>query len=75
MADSTRSGGIGFLGLLTLLFVGLKLGEVGMVAGWSWWAVLAPLWIPVSLFVVFLVLVVIGFAASGGDTLTNRKIK
>lgn len=32
-----------FWGLLALLFIGLKLG--GVIA-WSWWWVLAPLWIP-----------------------------
>ena len=36
---------MGFLGLLTLLFVGLKLAGV---IGWSWWWVLAPLWGPVG---------------------------
>lgn len=41
-----NKSGIGFLPLLCLLFVGLKL--TGYVA-WSWWWVLAPLWIPASL--------------------------
>jgi len=36
------SGGIGFAGLLTIVFVVLKL--TGVIA-WSWWWVLAPLWI------------------------------
>ena len=36
----------GFLQLLTLLFVGLKLGQVGVVASWSWLWVLSPLLIP-----------------------------
>lgn len=36
-----------FLGLLALLFIGLKLGGVGVVATWSWWAVLSPLWVPI----------------------------
>ena len=48
---------MGFLGLLTLLFVGLKLAGV---IGWSWWWVLAPLWGPVALaLVVWLVAVVL----------------
>lgn len=38
----TSSGGIGFAGLLTILFIGLKLGGV---ITWSWVWVLAPLWI------------------------------
>lgn len=39
----TRASGIGFLGLLAILFIGLKLG--GVIA-WSWWWVLSPLWVP-----------------------------
>lgn len=34
-------GGIGFPGLLTITFIVLKL--TGVIA-WSWWWVLAPLW-------------------------------
>lgn len=39
---SNQSGGIGFIGLLTILFIGLKL--TGYIS-WSWWWVLSPLWI------------------------------
>ena len=42
---SNESSGIGFTSLLTLLFIGLKLGHV---IAWSWWWVLSPLWIPVG---------------------------
>ena len=39
--STTQSSGIGFVGLLTILFIGLKLtGHIG----WSWWWVLAPIW-------------------------------
>lgn len=39
----TSSGGIGFSGLLTVLFIGLKLtGHID----WSWWWVLSPIWLP-----------------------------
>ena len=37
------SGGIGFFGLLTIVFIVLKL--TGFI-DWSWWWVLAPFWIP-----------------------------
>jgi hypothetical protein len=40
--NNSSSGGVGFTGLLTILFVGLKLGKV---IDWSWWWVLSPLWI------------------------------
>lgn len=33
--------------ILFVLFLGLKLGEVGKVAQWSWWWVFAPFYIPV----------------------------
>ncbi len=39
--SAAQSGGIGFFGLLTLLFIGLKLGGV---INWSWWLVLLPLY-------------------------------
>ena len=34
--------GMGLLGWLTILFIGLKLADV---IAWSWWWVLAPVWI------------------------------
>lgn len=46
MADSSKSSGIGFMGLLTLLFLGLKLTHY---IDWSWWWVFAPLWIPAAI--------------------------
>ena len=49
MAQETKavhSGGIGLGGLLTVLFIGLKLANV---IQWSWLWVLAPLWIPVAI--------------------------
>ena len=49
--SKSASGGCGFLGLLCLLFIGLKLGHV---IDWSWWWVMAPLWIPASLLLGFL---------------------
>ena len=52
--SSSSTSGIGFTGLLTLLFIGLKL--TGYIT-WSWWWVLSPIWI-VALIV--LVVVVVG---------------
>lgn len=49
MAESASSGGIGFGGLLAILFIGLKLGHV---INWPWIWVLAPVWIGAILFVV-----------------------
>lgn len=46
---------IGLEHLLTVLFIGLKLGHV---IDWSWWWVLSPLWIPLA--VVLLVAIIAG---------------
>lgn len=51
-AASSSGGGIGFLGLLTILFIGLKL--TGYI-GWSWWWVLSPIWISAALVLVALI--------------------
>ena len=51
-----KSNGIGFLGLLTIVFIVLKLTNV---IAWSWWWVLAPLWIPVALLIVIMGLIFI----------------
>lgn len=42
---SSGGGGIGFVGLLTIVFITLKLTRV---IAWSWWWVLSPLWISVA---------------------------
>ena len=54
-ASSSSSSGIGFGGLLAVLFIGLKL--TGYIT-WSWWWVLAPIWIPVTF--VLLIVAVLG---------------
>lgn len=42
----TQRGGSIFLSMLTVLFIGLKLtGHID----WSWWWVLAPIWMPIAL--------------------------
>ncbi|TDR54204.1 hypothetical protein [Paenilisteria rocourtiae] len=40
--NNSKSGGIGFVGLLTILFIALKLTDV---IDWSWVWVLSPIWI------------------------------
>lgn len=53
MSDSSRvTGGTPLPGLLTVLFVGLKLGHV---IDWSWWWVVSPLWISAAFGVALLV--------------------
>lgn len=60
MSESkSSSGGIGFAGLLTVLFIGLKL--TGAIT-WSWWWVLSPLWLGYAI-VLLVVAVVLLWAA------------
>ncbi len=53
------SGNIGFFGLLTILFIGLKLA--GLI-DWSWLWVLSPLWIP-GVLIIALIVTVMAVAA------------
>ena len=54
MSNSNSGGGIGLGGVLLVVFIVLKLCEV---IAWSWWWVLCPLWIPIA---IWLILIVIG---------------
>lgn len=53
--SNIKNGGIGFFGLLTIVFIVLKLCKV---INWSWAWVLAPLWIP-TCFVLGIIVIVI----------------
>ena len=62
MSDSsngTKSGGIGFAGLLTIVLITLKLLHK---ITWSWVWVLSPLWIGASL-AIAIILLVLGVVA------------
>ena len=50
-SKTVNNNSIGFFGLLTLIFITLKL--TGYI-DWSWWWVLAPLWIPIVLVLLFI---------------------
>lgn len=54
--NSSRTSGIGFTGLLTIIFIVLKLMKI---ITWSWIWVLSPLWISLALGFVFLIITVI----------------
>lgn len=53
-STSSNRGGVGFLGLLTICFIVLKL--TGYI-NWSWWLVISPMLFGVSLVLLFLVVV------------------
>jgi hypothetical protein len=59
--ESNSSGGIGFFGLLTIVFIVLKL--CGVIE-WSWWWVTFPIWGGFALIGVIIMIVIIAKAAS-----------
>jgi hypothetical protein len=54
--STTTSNGIGFMGMLLILFIGLKLAGV---IQWSWWWVFSPLLIHLAIAIVLMILWVI----------------
>lgn len=55
-SNSSNNSGIGFFGLLAIVFIVLKLMNI---ISWSWWWVLAPLWLPFC--IIFVLLMIISF--------------
>jgi hypothetical protein len=66
--SESRTGGIGFFGLLTIVFITLKLTNY---IDWSWWWVLSPLWIPFAIIV--LVILLLAIFTNGRLTIRRRK--
>jgi predicted tellurium resistance membrane protein TerC len=56
-----KESGLGFVGALTLLFIGLKLVHV---IAWSWWWVLSPLWISTAVGVAVILVIVLAAVVS-----------
>jgi hypothetical protein len=76
-SNNNGSSGLSLPVLVFLLFLGLKLAEVGVVATWSWWWVTSPLWIPVA-FVIgtgVLAIIIIIIALIFGMSLTDIREK
>lgn len=57
MSKEVNTGGISFLGLLTIVFITLKLTNI---ITWSWWWVLLPLWGPMAFMLSLGVIALIG---------------
>lgn len=64
-SSSSSSSGIGFFGLLAIVFITLKLlGKID----WSWWWVLSPIWGGAAI-VIFLIVIVIFLIVTVGGAL------
>lgn len=55
-SNSSSGGGIGFAGLLTIVFIVLKLTNY---IDWSWWWVISPIWISIYIGLVILGIVLL----------------
>ncbi len=68
MSNNASSGGIGFLGLLTIVFVTLKLlGKID----WNWFWVLSPVIIPIPILLLIIVFAVVMAVVTGQ---TKRRV-
>jgi hypothetical protein len=61
-SSSSSSGGIGFSGLLTVLFIGLKL--TGQIT-WPWIWVLSPIWISALIAIAIITIFLIAAIVAG----------
>ncbi len=68
-SGSSSAGGIGFFGLLTIVFIVLKL--IGVIS-WPWIWVLSPILIPVSITAAILAIVFIVLAVDERSTSKRR---
>ena len=57
--NKNTSNGIELGTILFLIFLTLKLGGWGVVATWSWWWIFSPIWIPIALILVIVLIAVI----------------
>lgn len=71
-SSSSSSSGIGFAGLLAVVFIVLKLTEV---IDWSWWWVLSPLWIGLAIVLFILFLVVLVAVSKPKTSIIKRQFK
>ena len=60
--NKTTSAGVSFSGLLFIAFLVLKLTHV---IDWSWWWVTAPIWVPLAIAVVSVLVAAIYQAITG----------
>ena len=61
-SDKETTRGVSFFGVLTVLFIGLKLSGI---IHWSWMWVLAPIWAPSAIILVVLVVTYVAVLKGG----------
>lgn len=68
--SNSNGGGIGFAGLLAIVFITLKL--TGYIT-WSWLWVLSPLWIPLAFILTILLFVWVVGVSTNSLRINRRK--
>ena len=53
---TTVNGGVGFFGLLQVVFIALK---VAKIIDWSWWLVFLPTWIDLGLCLIIIIVALV----------------
>ena len=53
--NNNSNSGIGFHEVLAIVFIVLKLLKI---INWSWWWVLSPIWIPIGLWLILLIVTI-----------------
>ena len=54
--NTTVNGGVGFFGLLQVVFIALKIAKV---INWSWWLVFLPIWIDIGICIIAIIVFVL----------------
>ena len=70
VTNNTKTGGVGFCSLLTILFIGLKLTNK---IDWSWVWVVSPLWLPLVVIIGITVVFLLGAVLYSLVTTNNKK--
>lgn len=69
-SSSSSGGGIGFLGLLQIVLITLRLLKV---IAWSWWVVMLPTLVPAAFVLVYFLLVVVPLVLEKDEKKEDRK--
>jgi len=57
--SKATTGGFSLLSVVFIVFLTLKLAELGAMASWSWWWVTAPLWAPVAILLLVVIVIIL----------------
>lgn len=57
MENNKSNSSLGLGTILFLIFLTLKLAQIGPVQYWSWWWVFSPIWIPILILCAILLII------------------